>query len=166
MLRSCVPVPGPISRRTDSGYDHQSQRRSQLQGGRTVSKRTGRRSPDRGDGRAATQCSYREARASAGLCVDQPIGEIRGVVVAKDDDRCLILSRDGKWYKSTGNKVVQNSNEWRYYFLSEIVKGFEETFIKAIATKATHLVAVEKRRDLLNRVGAVISGEAVPAAAK
>lgn len=97
------------------------------------------------------------------IYVDQAMAEIRGVMVLKVGNFTLILSRDGRWYRSVGEKVVQDSNQWRYHFLSEIVEGLERIFKEAIEKKRIHLEAVEKRRDLLNKVGAVIRGEAVPA---
>lgn len=100
------------------------------------------------------------------IYVDQDIGEIRGVMVTKEEKFTLVLDRTGKWYRLEAGKVTQNDEEWRYFLLSEVVGGLEEVFTRATATKATHLVAVEKRRDLLSKVGAVIRGEAVPAAEK
>lgn len=92
--------------------------------------------------------------------VDQAIGNIRGVVVTKGEKFALVLDRAGRWYDLEGAKASQHDGAWRFHLLSEIVKGLEEAFNRAIEMKAMHLAAVEKRRDLLNKVGAVIRGEA------
>lgn len=102
------------------------------------------------------------------IYVDQQIGGIRGVEVVKDGEYTLVLGREGKWYTSRndGEKLGQDHSGWQYFTLSKIVDGLEHLFDKATKNKEAHQAAVAKRRDLLNKIGAVIHGEAVPAAEK
>ena len=98
------------------------------------------------------------------IYVDQQIGGIRGIEVAKGGDYTLALGREGKWYNGvSGEKLNQDSTAWQHYMLSKVVEGLEKVFAEATKKKETHQAAVAKRQDLLNKIGAVIRGEAVPA---
>ncbi|MBI2053062.1 MAG: hypothetical protein HYT34_02345 [Candidatus Ryanbacteria bacterium] len=101
------------------------------------------------------------------IYVDQQIGGIRGIEVVKDGNYTLVLGREGKWYSGmSGEKLNQDPTGWQHYILSKIVEGLEKIFAEATKKKEVHQAAVAKRRDLLNKIGAVIRGEAVPAAEK
>ena len=100
--------------------------------------------------------------------IDDEEHHIRSIEVCKDGDFVLLLSRDGKWYGASSNSGAEEKNEnaWQWFTFGNIVNGLEEAFARGTEKRARHMAAIEKRSALLERVGAVIRGEAVPAVTK
>ena len=98
--------------------------------------------------------------------VDQAIGGFKGAVVVKEAEKVLlVLDRAGKWNRTNENNKFQvDEQAWEHFLFSQIMEGLERLFNEATKKKEAHQAAVAKRRDLLNKIGAVIRGEAVPAA--
>ncbi|MEO7597277.1 MAG: hypothetical protein ABIS26_02680 [Candidatus Paceibacterota bacterium] len=86
--------------------------------------------------------------------------QFRGVVVANHEGAQLLLSRNGKWVRGLSDgRHEEDPAAWEKFVVSEIFEGLETAFTTAVEKKTKHLAAVEARRELLTKVGALARGD-------
>jgi hypothetical protein len=91
--------------------------------------------------------------------VDESFRDKRVVEVAKNHlGNTLYLSRDGRWFQHCGQSGQLNelNDAVEYFVFVEILQGLEKAFNKALDRKRQHMHAIEKRTDLLGRIGVIV----------
>lgn len=82
--------------------------------------------------------------------------DVRGVAVAGEHGRILVLTRSGQWLRVHRTSAATGQDNWKDFFFGDIIEGLKKAFNDATSKKEAHLKSLARRTELLDSIGELI----------